>query len=116
MDNTEYYYYCYYNLSESQRKYDGKNGAPYVPAWVELARRKGDTGRMHEMDNWINYTNRVPLNRKLTSFEWPQVKFFDQPKSTLKKQVEPEHWGNALSLEKTHVAGTLTNQMAVVKL
>lgn len=83
-----------------QEDADKAKGAEYVPNWVNVARYKGDCVRMQEMEYWINFTNRVPYNRKLTSDEWRQVKIFNLPKKTLKLQVEPEHLEVFLSAVK----------------
>lgn len=93
--NLDFYYMC-----ESQKVMDRNRGASYIPAWVTKARLRGDHVRMHELEYWVNYTNRVSLNKKLTSDEWSQVKIFDLPKKTLKLQVEPEHLDVFLSTVK----------------
>lgn len=89
-----------YYLCESQEKEDRKKGASWIPEWVKLARRRGERVRMHEYEYWINYTHRVPYNRKFTAVEWTQLKIFDLPKKTLKLQVEPEHLDVFLSTVK----------------
>lgn len=87
-------------MAKSLERDDKKRGASYVPSWVNDARCRGDRVRMHEMDYWINYTNRVPYNRKLTPKEWAQVKIFNLPKKTLGLQVEPKHLDVFLSTVK----------------
>lgn len=90
----------FYKQSESQRESDLKRGASHIPGWVNFDRLCGESVRMVELDYWINYTNRVPLNRKLSLDEWKQVKIFNLPKKTLKLQVEPEHLDVFLSTVK----------------
>lgn len=89
-----------YNLCASQEKKDRKRGASHIPKWVNKARLNSECVRMHELDYWINYTNRVSLEKKLDKDEWSQVKIFTLPKRILKKQVEPEHWDVFLSTVK----------------
>lgn len=89
-----------YNLNESQKKEDKKRGASRIPEWVENARLKNKRVRMQELEYWINYTDRVPYNRKLKPEEWAQVKIFELPKKTLKLQVAPEHWDVFSSMVK----------------
>lgn len=88
------------NVCESQKKLDKKKGAHFVPLWVDRDRLKGDHVWMNELEYWVNYTNPVPLDRKLTEHEWVQVKVFNLPKKTLKLQVDAEHLDVFLSTVK----------------
>lgn len=87
-------------LCEIEGNKDLEKGASNIPGWVNYARLCGDRVRMFELDYWINYTNRVPYNRKLKTYEWEQVKVFNLPKRSLKLQVEPEHLDVFLSTVK----------------
>lgn len=88
-------------VGDIQEQEDIKRGASCVPMWVTGARNRGDRVRMQELEYWVNFTNRVSYERKLTTpCEWAQVKIFNLPKRILKLQVEPEHLDVFLSTVK----------------
>lgn len=89
-----------YISCERQELEDWKKGASRIPDWVTKARLQDKRVRMQELEYWINYTDRVPYDRKLKPEEWAQVKIFEMPKRTLKLQVAPEHWDVFESLVK----------------
>lgn len=95
MVNSDHYY-----AVKSANDQDLKKGASFIPDWVHSARCRGNHVRMHELEYWINCTERVSLNKKITGDGWAQVKIFNLPKNTLKLQAKPEHLDVLLSTVK----------------
>lgn len=98
---------------ERQREEEQNEGV-FTPRWVNEARLRGDVVRMLELGYWINYTNPVPLNRKLARDEWAQVKMFKLPKKTLKLQVDPEHLDVFLSTIINYKSNEVTERPSQV--